>query len=418
MISGLAGFYLLEDAADQVAELLPGDEYEIPLVIQDRSFNPDGSFYYPTVGINPTVHPYWQNSFLGNTIVVNGKVWPNMDVKQGQYRFRILNGSNSRSYILAFSNGMSFIQIGSDGGYLKKPVQLTSLLISPAERADILVDFSEITAGQTVILKNSALEHPPTEEQTLGKIVQFTILGEAGFASKQLPSNLNPTLTGDFPSLPAPTKERILTLTDVPGPNGPLAILIDGQKWGALISENPELGTTEDWVIVNPASNSHPIHVHLVQFQLVTRQTFNATTYMADWTSLNGEPPLDRPTINVASLDPYFTGSPVGPEPYEEGWKDTILAFSGQITVIRLRFTAQDGSEFPFDATAGPGYVWHCHIIEHEDNEMMRPYKVVLSSGQLPAWLLITIVIIVASILGLTSLWYLQKRRTSAATST
>jgi spore coat protein A len=412
VLSGLAGFYLLEDTADQVAELLPSDEYEMPIVIQDRSFLPDGSLYYPTEGVNPTVHPYWQNSFLGNTIMVNGKVWPNVDVKQGQYRLRILNGSNSRTYILEFSNGMPFIQIGSDGGYLKTSVQLTSLIISPAERVDILVDFSGIPAGQKVILKNTALEHPEikSEVKTLGQVIQFSVLNEQGLTPKQLPSSLNPTLTSDFPSLPSPTKERILTLTDVPGPNDPLAILLDGQKWGAPISETPELGTTEDWIIVNPASNSHPIHVHLIQFQLVSRQTFNATAYLENWTALNGEPPLDHPTINVDSLAPYLTGSPVGPEPYEQGWKDTVLAYSGQVTVIRLRFTAQDGSEFPFDATADPGYVWHCHIIEHEDNEMMRPYKVILPSEGIPVWLFIIILIIVIVIIGLAGLWYLRKR--------
>lgn len=417
VLSGLAGFYLLEDVTDQVAELLPSGQYEMPLVIQDRNFLPDGSFYYPTEGVNPTVHPYWQNAFLGNTILVNGKVWPNMYVKQGQYRFRILNGSNSRTYILQLSNGMSFIQIGSDGGYLKTPVQLTSLIISPAERVDILVDFSDILAGQKVILENIGLEHPylESEVQTLGKVMQFSVLNEQGFVPKQLPSNLNPTLSGDFPSLPSPTKERILTLTDVPGPNGPFAILLDGQKWGAPISEKPELGTTEDWVIVNPATNAHPIHIHLVQFQLVSRQKFNATAYMEDWTALNGEPPLDQPTKNVDFLDPYLTGSPISPAPYEQGWKDTILAYTGEITVVRLRFTAQDGSEFKFDATANPGYVWHCHILEHEDNEMMRPYKVVLSSEKIPAWLPITIVIVVASILGLTSLWYLRKWGISAS---
>jgi spore coat protein A len=418
VLSGLAGFYLLEDTTDPVAELLPSGEYEVPIIIQDRSFLPDGSFYYPTEGLNPTFHPYWQNSFLGNTIMVNGKVWPNMDVKQGQYRFRILNGSNSRTYILQFSNGMPFVQIGSDGGYLKTSVQLTSLIISPAERVDILVEFSNIPAGQKVILENTALEHSElaSEVQTLGQVIQFSVLNEQGFAPKQLPSNLNPTLTGYFPSLLSPTKERILTLTDVPGPNGPLAILLDGQKWGAPISENPELGTTEDWIIVNPATNAHPIHVHLIQFQLISRQTFNATAYMADWTALNGDPPLNHSTINVDSLDPYLIGSPVGSEPYEQGWKDTVLAYTGQVTVIRLRFTAQDGFKFPFDATAGPGYVWHCHIIEHEDNEMMRPYKVVLPSEQISAWLLVLIVIVVVSVIGVLGLRYLRKRGSSVAT--
>jgi spore coat protein A len=313
---------------------------------------------------------------------------------------------------------MPFIQIGSDGGYLKAPVQLTSLLLSPAERADILVDFSEIPAGEKVILQNTALEHfTPEEMQTLGQVIQFSVLNETGFAPKQLPSNLNPTLTGDFPSLPPPTKERILTLTDIPGSNGPSEILLDGQKWGAPISENPILGTTEEWAIVNPASDAHPIHIHLVQFQLVKRQAFNATAYMSDWTALNGQPPLDHATINVASLDPYLTGPPIGPAPNEQGWKDTILAFNGEITVIRLRFAEQDGSGFPFDATEGPGYVWHCHILEHEDNEMMRPFKVILATEQIPPWPFVIILVVgCASVIGFIGLKYLRKRETSEVT--
>lgn len=138
VLSGLAGFYIIRNASDPVEKLLPNGEYEMPLAIQDRSFLTDGSLYYPTEGVKPTVHPYWQSSFLGNTILVNGEAWPNMNVKQGQYRFRILDGSNSRFYQMSFSNGMSFTQIGTDGGFLKAPVQLTSKLIAPAERIDIL----------------------------------------------------------------------------------------------------------------------------------------------------------------------------------------------------------------------------------------------------------------------------------------
>ena len=156
VVSGLAGFYLLREPQggdDKVAALLPTGKYEMPLVIQDRSFNNDGSLNYPTVGVEPDTHPYWVNSFLGNTIMVNGKVWPNMNVDKGQYRFRILNGSNSRFYEIGFSNGMSFIQIGSDGGYLKAPVSLTSFLMAPAERADIIVDFSALLQEQKWFLK-------------------------------------------------------------------------------------------------------------------------------------------------------------------------------------------------------------------------------------------------------------------------
>jgi len=394
VLSGLAGFYLLRNSTSSLAELLPSGEYEMPLVIQDRSFLSDGSLYFPSEGINPSIHPYWQSAFLGNTVMVNGKVWPNMNVKQGLYRFRLLDGSNARFYNFSFSNNMSFIQIGSDGGYLKSPVELTSLLLAPAERADILVDFSNIPAGQQVILQNSALTNFQTEMETLGQIVQFTIVNETGFSPNPLPSTLNPTLTGDFPSLPSPEKERVLTLTAVQGPNDQQALLLDGQKWASPISENPILGTTEDWIIVNPILNAHPIHVHLVQFQLVNRQEFNFTDYQSDWTALNGDPPLDHPTENVPSLEPYLIGQPIAPAQNEQGWKDTIIAYSGQVTTIRLRFAGLDGSNFLFDATVGPGYVWHCHILDHEDNEMMRPMNIIGTTYQFPIWALITIAII------------------------
>jgi spore coat protein A, manganese oxidase len=395
VLAGLAGFYLLRNPSSTVAELLPSGEYEVPLVIQDRSFLSDGSIYFPSEGNNPTIHPYWQPAYLGNTIMVNGKVWPNMNVKQGLYRLRLLDGSNARFYSFSFSNGMSFQQIGTDGGYLKSPVELTSLILAPAERADILVDFSNIPAGETVTLQNSALTDFQAEGETLGQIMQFTVTNETGFTPKLLPSNLNPTLADDFPSLPPPEKERILTLTEETGPNGQLALLLDGQKWGAPISETPVLGTTEDWVIANPTLDPHPIHLHLVQFQIVYRQGFNSSAYLSDWKALNGEPPLDHPTKNVPSLDPYLIGEPADPPPNEQGWKDTAIAYNDKVTVIRIRFTSQDGSDFPFDATVGPGYVWHCHILDHEDNEMMRPLTLTAATAQQPPWLLITIAVIV-----------------------
>jgi len=222
-MSGLAGFYLIREDGDNVASLLPSGKYEMPLVIQDRIFKTDGSFSYPTVGVEPTTHPYWVNSFIGNTIMVNGKVWPNMNVDKGQYRFRLLNGSNSFFYSLKFSNGMSFIQIGSDGGYLKAPVTLTSLFLAPAERADIVVDFSTLASNAKVILQNTALTSNTAEEkQTLGQIMQFTLTSQVGtkpFDLSKAPNPFNPTLAGSFPTLPPATKQRMFTLVEVMGQN-------------------------------------------------------------------------------------------------------------------------------------------------------------------------------------------------------
>ena len=399
VMCGLAGFYLLRSTNDPIAELLPRGEYEMPLVIQDRNFLTDNSLYFPSEGNNPTVHPYWNPSFLGNTIMVNGKVWPNMNVKQGQYRFRILDGSNSRFYTLHFSNNMPFVQIGSDGGYLKAPVLLSSLVISPGERADVLVDFSNMAPGEKVILRNLDPSLATNDEkQTEGQIIQFTVTDKKGISPQSLPSNLNPTLAGDFPSLPSPTKQRILTLIQEGDSPNTVATLLDGQNWDAPISEKPELGSTEDWVIVNPNMDMHPIHLHLVQFQLVQRQTLRSVVYMRNWIKLNGNPPLNHTTVNVPSLDPYLVGQLIKPAPNEQCWKDTIQAEAGEITVIRVRFAPQDGSDYKFDPTAGPGYVWHCHILDHEDNEMMRPYLVVGAANQMFFMLLLVVIVVVVSV--------------------
>ena len=398
VMSGLAGFYLLRDPADSNAPILPSGQYEIPLVIQDRVFLTDGSLYYPTNSDYPNIHSYWISSFLGNTIMANGKVWPNMNVQQAQYRFRILDGSNSRSYELTFSNGMNFTQIATDGGYLKAPSTLTSVLISPAERIDIVVDFSNIEPGTKVILRNTALTNHPIEDQTVGQIIQFTVTNQSGpnpFNAAAAPGPFNPTLTGTaFPTLPNATKTRLLTLIQVNGTGGnTLEMLLDGQTWDAPVTEMPVLGSTEDWVIVNPSSSEHPIHLHLVQFQLLQRQSFDSDTYMKAWTELNGPAPLNHSTVNVQSLSTYLTGQPRTPDANEQGWKDTTLVYAGEVSIIRIRFTEQDGSPFPFDATEGPGYVWHCHLLEHEDNEMMRPY-IVVSSAQNFALEVIAIVVV------------------------
>jgi spore coat protein A, manganese oxidase len=391
--SGLAGYYLIRDPNDTIAPLLPSGQYEMPLIIQDRTFLSDGSIYYPADGLYPNYNPiqypanytktspYSMSGFVGNTIIVNGKVWPNLNVAQGQYRFRLLDASNSRFYNISLSNNMPFTLIGTDGGYIKSAVNVTSILFSPAERVDILVDFSKLAAGEKVILKNNALwniSSPkyPNQPNTIGEIMQFTVTANKGFEAKTLPTLLGNTLAGDFPNLSAPSKTRTLTLGEdivTLGVSMPMDLYLDGQKWSSAVSETPVLGSTEDWVLVN-TFDTHNIHLHLVQFELVSRQRYNTSAYFKDWSGLNGDAPFNHTTKNLPSLTPYLIGQPVLPSAAEEGWKDTIIVYSGQITTIRVRFAPQDNSSYPFDATTGPGYVWHCHILEHEDNEMMRPY--------------------------------------------
>ena len=393
VMSGLAGYYLLRDNADALGHKLDASTFEMPIAIQDRTFLSDGSFYFPAdEATNPDVHPYWSPEFFGDTIMVNGLVWPNMNVDQGIYRFRLLDGSNARFYTLSFvvnpdedlnGESLDFTQIGTDGGYMQSPVTMSSLTIAPGERADILVDFSGLAAGTKVLVRNIANapfpDGDPVDANT-AQIMQFTVSGKVVHKSIKLPQLLNKDLKGDWPTLPEPTNTRTMTLWEVQGPGGPLEVLVNGQKWAAPISEDPQKGTTEEWVIVNLTGDTHPIHLHLTQFQLVGRYTLtDPDTYAADWIAANDniEPPY-MTTPNELPIDGYYDpNSFVRPAPNEHAWKDTIQMNPGEITIIRVRFAPIDGTaNYPFDPTEGPGYVWHCHIIDHEDNEMMRPYIV------------------------------------------
>lgn len=404
VMSGLAGFYLIRDRKDKLEPKLPKGDYEVPLVIQDRSFRTDGSFQFDTKGVLPDIHPYWTPEFFGNTIMVNGKVWPNFDVKKRQYRFRLLNGSNARFYNLKFSNGMSFIQIGSDGGYLPKPVSLTNLVIAPGERADILVDFSKVASGKKIILENTAKTPYPdgddVDPETTGVIMQFSVTGhnQSSVHPVKLPNTLN-----TMPKL-VPNETRVLTLTEVTGEGAegeeaPVAGLLNGQKWGAAISELPQVGSTEEWKVVNLTQDTHPIHLHLVQFQVVGRyKLLDPEAYEKDWLQLNQEGLTDHNGMKMLPfkndyhvkelpIDSYTRKDDfIHPAANEMGWKDTLQMNPGEVTVIRFRVAPQNVDTakvtpgvnlFPFDPTVGPGYVWHCHILDHEDNEMMRPMKIV-----------------------------------------
>jgi spore coat protein A len=413
VMSGLAGFYLLREptTTDPITTLTAAnfDEYltrtfhygvsEIPIAIQDRTFTTSGEFWFPEEGINPTIHPYWNPEFFGDTIMVNGQVWPNLNVTSGWYRFRILDGSNARFYTLKFDNKMPFTVIGEDGGYLQSAVVTESYTIAPGERVDILVQFTPAMVGSKIILTNSAKAPYPkgdkADPQTTGQIMQFTVKATTDPTAKTvgvatmlpLPATLNPTLpVSTFPTLPTATNTRYLTLNEVMGPEGPVMVTINGQYYSAPVSETPSEGSVEDWVIINLTADAHPIHTHLVTFQLVSRQAIQATKYTTDWLKLQVDPttntllspPFPRYYNNPVTLDPaaYLQGKPIALTPTEMTWKDTIQVYPGEITILRIRFTQQDGTIFPFDPTDGPGYVYHCHILDHEDNEMMRPFIV------------------------------------------
>jgi FtsP/CotA-like multicopper oxidase with cupredoxin domain len=367
---------------------LPQGEFEVPLIVQDRSFRTDGSLFYPTDGLNPAVNPYWTLFFDGTTNVVNGKVWPNMDVKRHQYRFRILNSANQRFYRLSFSNGMPFKVIGSDGGYLRNAQSITSFRIGVTERVDILVDFEQLAPGTKVVMQNTEILQPPIgtppDPNTDGTMMQFTVVDSAPVSPRPLPATLN-TIATLTPNRPGRTLVQNVELS----PAG--AILqaeLDGQLFHTQTTEMPAIGTTEDWTFVNTTPLDHNKHVHLIEFLLVERVPINAAQYRADWVAVNGEPPFTHPTIKLP-IEPYITGPATGPQPEESGWKDTIGTPAGHATRIRIRWAPQSlptGADIPgvnqfvIDPIYSIGYVWHCHLVEHEDNEMIRPM------GVIPFW--------------------------------
>jgi spore coat protein A len=365
--AGLAGFYLIRDEMEDALNL-PGGDYEIPLMIQDRKFGVDGSLIYPPPE-NGT-HPMWMQEFFGDNICVNGKATPYLEVEPRKYRFRMVNGSNSRFYHMTIvpadaagkRNGRPvdappFRQIGSDGGLLPAPTTTHYLIISPGERFDLVIDFSE-HKGQNLALVNDA----PAPYARGGEIVPTDMMlfkvtkPLAGKDSSSLPDTLAPWIPLD-PS--HAVRERTLALSEMDRPSdGYTMIGLLGQKqWDDPITEDPKAGTMEVWSFANATGDVHPIHLHLVQFQVLNRQLFDVQTYM---------------TTGKLNL----IGPPMPPETNERpAWKDTIKTYAGYITRVVAKF------DLPPGTPVAPGqefrYVWHCHVLEHEDNEMMRPYKIV-----------------------------------------
>jgi FtsP/CotA-like multicopper oxidase with cupredoxin domain len=215
------------------------------------------------------------------------------------------------------------------------------------------------------------------DPNTDGTIMQFTVTGNSGFTAKTLPAILNPSLT-TYPSLlmSSVSNYRNLTLKEYTGPGGPLMVTLDGQQYSNPVSETPRLGATEVWRIIDDTIDGHPIHWHLVNVQVISRQAVDMVAYDAAWMALNNDTlPFGNATKNV-NLDLYLIGTPTLASPYEQAWKDTVQANPGEVVTIIVRFAPVGGGSYPFDATAGPDYVWHCHIIDHEDQDMIRPYHI------------------------------------------
>lgn len=429
--AGLAGFYLIRGGLDDQVRVkgsgtpavLPGPApslgdptntryHEIPILIQDRTFWKDGSFFYPesreyfeggtalripyapaeACGGTSDVAPISNPEFFGDCMVVNGRTWPFVEVEQRRYRFRFLNGCNSRTLILKLEGDQPFWLIGCEGGFLRQPVECKQLVVAPAVRADVIIDFSAIPVDTRLKLLNVGPDSPfqgldatgalfnsdpnatdpipPADPETTGQVLEFRVVAATGPDPSTPPDQLD--LPNIAPLGPSSTVRKLslneldsmtVKVRSVDSPPalvldcasttryGPIAALLGTvdnsgqgvpQRWMNTITETPSVGVAEVWEIHNFTMDAHPIHLHQITFEVVGREY-----------------------VDVPDVKPRGTaGTPAPMDPTENGRKDTIIANPSEITRILVKFDI-------------PGlFVWHCHILEHEDNEMMRPVAV------------------------------------------
>jgi len=464
-----------------------GDEFLIPFIVQDRSFDTNGQLFFTASGpsdpVNPSLnpqHPYWSPEFFGDTVAVNGKVWPYLDVQAQRYRFYMTGGSNARTWELSFHDNFTdtstvptIWQVATDQGYLDQPVQVDPLVIMPGERADFIIDFAGLSGNYVLhnlgpdepfngIVGNQAISDPATT----GKVMEFRVSAASGSDSSFDPAAPGATIrtngqqiirlvdpvAGSLAANVTPDLARELALVEVANDNpttvngvtyagGPLEVLVNNSKWmglrpdetdpnimtsppltpinggvadglGNWLTELPREGNTEIWEIVNTTMDAHPIHTHLAQFQLMNRQSVNMGDFAVPDTAYIDAyqaafpggtfipaygPPLAY-TPSTASggkyggnpdVTPFLNGPVMPPNPNEAGWKDTVMCPPGMVTRFVVRWAPTDVAvdaptsdlhyafipNGPSQGTAGAmyDYVWHCHIVDHEDNEMMRP---------------------------------------------
>jgi spore coat protein A len=332
--AGLIGLFIIRDSFEDHLNL-PRGKYEIPLVICDRMLAIDGQLYYP---VSPDPHRPWVADFFGNIMTVNGKILPYLEAEPRKYRLRILNGSNSRLYGLHLANGPRMKQIGCDQGLLPAPVEIKQLTIDAGERADVVIDFAG-HEGSHLVLKDGVVD-----------VMQVRVGHKKVRDSSSLPGVLRPLSRIAESSA---IRTRTLTLYEYDDRSGEtILMLLNGTYWHQPVTEKPIIDTTEIWELVNLTDDIHPIHLHLVRFQVLGRQAIEPFEYQR-------------------SGKFHYLGPVMPPEANEMGWKDTVRAEPKAVTRIIVHFEGYTGR-----------YIWHCHNLEHEDKEMMRPYEVVATAAQ------------------------------------
>jgi spore coat protein A len=379
--AGMAGAYLLHDATETKLiskHVLPSATYEREIVLQDRWFNDDGQLSLDTQaagGLLLSVYP--------DFMMANGVPWPVLAVQPRKYRFRFVNGSDSRVYVLNLSSKRSFLVIGTELGLLPAAVATSRLVMAPGERYDVILDFTGHAKNAEIILRNAGIDGalvgfatangnvtnnpigttafgigPDVNPKSTGMVMKFKVSLKLSAAKKGTVvagTKLGPAL----PKLKATKTRKLMTYLGTDGQGRDMEMLgnigAGGTKmWMEPVTEIVTKGTTEIWEIYNTSVVAHPVHLHLVGFQVLDRASF-------DYTS-KPKTMMDGGTGGVVTIT--NTGTRRKPEPYERGIKDTVICYPNEVTRIVAKFDRVGN------------YVWHCHILHHEDHDMMRPIVV------------------------------------------
>jgi len=422
--AGLVGFYIIRDHEDTGRHNnplnLPAEQYELAYAIQDKMFKANGQLFFPSKPGDPAYDGFINGEgavlppdkfpnggptilpeFFGDHMVVNGKIWPKTNVEPRNYRMRLLNGCDSRFLAIRFrvassnnatdlvgaSRPLAFTVIGGDQGLASNATRVISLLLNPASRADIVVDFSDVPFGSRIIMENIAGDAP--FDGTLTTDTDFD--PENLFPNRQtdrimafdvnkrlsrIPDNFVPNVIDHYQGNQNTVDKvrklalfegrdefnRLQPMLGVAEPTVDVeGNMVNGATtWHMPITENPALDSTEIWEIYNSTVDAHPVHVHLVNFEILNREKFTATKVMKDMVQHNGAIGkgfyLENISITPGTLKPALDE--------EKAPLDMVTCYPGEVTRIKMTFDR-----------AGR-YVWHCHILSHEDHDMMRPYHV------------------------------------------
>ena len=362
---GLAGLFIVEDDRDD----LPTNEYEVPIVIQDRRFDASNQLVYLENNMMDRMI-----GFLGNEIIINGASDTSMEVKKGTYRFRVLNGSNSRIYELAWSDGTDLTVIGNDGGWLSQPADKPYIMFSPGERIDVWRNFSSADTNQEISLNSLAFDNATAMGMMGGgggMMGRRGMMGGRSNLSDSYIDNGEPLTLYSFivvdeqgevvPLPPAFDAIEQFDLTEAVNRDRPRQFDFHFQRMEWLINgrtfemtevadwEKVKLNTTEVWEFINSGSGGgrmggmmqmpHPVHIHALQFQIIERDVSQVS-----------------PSVWNSMKDGFI----------DEGWQDTFLLLPGMRVKVAMRFEDFTGL-----------FIYHCHNLEHEDMGMMRNYEVV-----------------------------------------